>query len=122
MQFTHSLKAPGFNFESAWFQPRKRLVSTLASAWFQPLNLKCARYPGFKLLLSHTCNLYRYNAEKKKFRALPKPGQSPVQAKAMAGPMVEIAVLKKLAHTNVIRLYNVVDDPASPIVSLARVG
>ena len=57
------------------------------------------------------------NTEKKKFRALPKPGQLS-QTMNSAGPMVEIAVLKKLTHVNVIRLYNVVDDPTSPTVSL----
>lgn len=63
------------------------------------------------------------NTDKRKFRALPKPDQSLLQvdgaaAAALAGPMAEIAVLKKLSHVNVIRLYEVVDDPASITVSL----
>jgi hypothetical protein len=34
--------------------------------------------------------------------------------KVKAGPTAEIAVLKKLNHANVIKLYTVLDDPAGP--------
>ena len=46
---------------------------------------------------------------------MPKPGES--TPKVTAGPMAEIAVLKKLSHANVIKLYTVLDDPAGPSTS-----
>ena len=60
------------------------------------------------------------NTEKKKFRAIPQPGLARAKSKAVlqGGPMAEIAVLKKLSHSNVIKLFNVFDDPGSPYVSL----
>ena len=58
------------------------------------------------------------NTQKSRFRSLPFNPLARALARHPQGPAAEIAVLKRLDSPNVIRLFNVVDHPDAPTVSL----
>ena len=58
------------------------------------------------------------NTQKSRFRSLPFNPLARALASHPQGPAAEIAVLKRLDSPNVIRLFNVVDHPDAPTVSL----
>ena len=57
------------------------------------------------------------NTQKSHFRSLPNPSSTELSRHPL-GYLGEIAVLKKLESPNIIRLFNVVDHPDAPTVSL----
>ena len=57
------------------------------------------------------------NTQKSRFRSLPNPSSTELSRHPL-GYLGEIAVLKKLESPNIIRLFNVVDHPDAPTVSL----